>query len=199
MTNLNSHFTNCLECTGLMPQSKEREAIKLFLMYKCRPATHPDLIGISRFFSTNLGVSRFPDSTCENPEFLFRKQKGVSLCRMAPVSKPTKFGLKINVMIGRILCTPLLNEWSRLGLACLSRRPDLGLTWCHSSADPRNSAGFEGSSHLSSIPPIFPPFATIWAAETGKVLSPIQRNSEINEATKLINNFISAKQLPIAV
>ena len=37
-----------------------------------RPATHPDLIGISRFFSTNLGVSRFPDSTCENPEFLFR-------------------------------------------------------------------------------------------------------------------------------
>ena len=23
------------------------------------PATHPDLIGISRFFSTNLGISRF--------------------------------------------------------------------------------------------------------------------------------------------
>ena len=37
-----------------------------------RPATYPDLIGIPRFFSTNLGVSRFPDSTCENPEFLFR-------------------------------------------------------------------------------------------------------------------------------
>ena len=37
-----------------------------------RPATHPDLIGISRFFSTNLGVSRFPDSMCENPDFLFR-------------------------------------------------------------------------------------------------------------------------------
>ena len=43
---------------------------------KCRPATHPDLIGISRFFSTNLGVSRFPDSTCENLEFLFRFEIG---------------------------------------------------------------------------------------------------------------------------
>ena len=37
-----------------------------------RPATHPDLIGISQFFSTNLGVSQFPNSTCGNPEFLFR-------------------------------------------------------------------------------------------------------------------------------
>ena len=36
-----------------------------------RPATHPDLIGISRFFSTNPGVSRYPDSMCENPKFLF--------------------------------------------------------------------------------------------------------------------------------
>ena len=34
------------------------------------------LIGISRYFSTNLGVSRFPDSTCENPEFLFRFEIG---------------------------------------------------------------------------------------------------------------------------
>ena len=102
----------------------------------------------------------------------WKKQKGVSLCCMARVSKPTKFGLKIKVMIGWILCTPPLSKWSRLGLASLSRRPELGLTWCHSSADPRNSAGFEGSSHLSSIPPIFPPFAAIWAAETGKVRSP---------------------------
>ena len=37
-----------------------------------RPATHPDLIGISRFFSANLEVSRFPDFTCGNPGFLFR-------------------------------------------------------------------------------------------------------------------------------
>ena len=37
-----------------------------------RPATHPDLIGISRFFSTNLGVYRFPDSTM----FLFRFKIG---------------------------------------------------------------------------------------------------------------------------
>ena len=142
----------------------------------CRPATHPDLIGISRFFSTNLGVSRFPDSTCENPKFCFisksEKQKGLSLCCMARVSKPTKSGLKVNVVIGWILCTPRLSEWSRLGLASLSRRPELGLTWCHSSASPSYSAGFEGSSHLYSISPIFPPFATTWAAETGKVWSP---------------------------
>ena len=50
-------------------------------------------------------------------------------------------------------------------------------------------------------PPIFPPFATIWAAKIGKVQSPkyiIQRNSAIKEPTnflKLIYNFISAKQL----
>ena len=100
------------------------------------------------------------------------KKKGVSFCCMARVSKPTKFGLKINAMIGWILCTPRLSEWSRLGLASLSGRPELGLTWCHSYADLRNSAGFEGSSHLSSIPPVFPPFAKIWAAETGKVRSP---------------------------
>ena len=41
-----------------------------------RPATHPDLIGISRFFNSNLGVSWFPDSTSENPEFLFRFEIG---------------------------------------------------------------------------------------------------------------------------
>ena len=50
-------------------------------------------------------------------------------------------------------------------------------------------------------PPIFPPFATIWAAKIGKVRSPkyiIQRSSKIKEPTifmKLIYNFISAKQL----
>ena len=118
----------------------------------------------------------FPIPRVKIPSFCFvsklEKQKGVSLCCMARVSKPTKFGLKINAMIGWILCTPRLSEWSRLGLASLSRHPELGLTWCHSSADPRNSAGFEGSSHLSSIPPIFPPFTKIWAAETGKVRSP---------------------------
>ena len=117
-----------------------------------------------------------PISRVKIPSFCLvsklEKQKGVSFCCMAHVSKPTKFGLKINAMIGWILCTPRLSEWSMLGLASLSRRPELGLTWCHSSADLRNSAGFEGPSHLSSIPPIFPPFATIWAAETGKVQSP---------------------------
>ena len=42
-------------------------------IYLIRPATHPDLIGISRFFSANLEVSRFPDFTCGNPGFLFRR------------------------------------------------------------------------------------------------------------------------------
>ena len=45
---------------------------------------------------------------------------------MARASKSTKFGLKINVMIGWILCTPRLSEWSRLGLASPSGRPELG-------------------------------------------------------------------------
>ena len=37
----------------------------------CRPATHPDLIRISRLFSTNPEVSQFPYSTFENPIFVF--------------------------------------------------------------------------------------------------------------------------------
>ena len=134
------------------------------------------LIPIFQYKSRSIPIYRF--HVWKSRVFIsfwnWKKQKGVSLCCMARVSKPTKFGLKINAVIGWILCTPRLSEWSRLGLASLSCRPELSLTWCHSSADPipRNSAGFEGSSHLSSIPPIFPPFATIWAAETGKVQSP---------------------------
>ena len=121
--------------------------------------------------------------------FLIVKQKGVSRCRMPHVSKPTKCGLKINFMIGWIdglgwiLCTPRLSEWSRLGLASLSRRPSL--TWCYSSADPRNSAVFFRD------PLIVSPFATIGAAKIGKVRNPkyiIQRNSGIKEAT----NFFKA-------
>ena len=53
-----------------------------------RPATHPDLIGISRFFSTNLGVSRFPDSTWENPEFLFRFEIGKTKGRLTLLHGP---------------------------------------------------------------------------------------------------------------
>ena len=48
-----------------------REKNGRMIRHYCRPATHPNLIGISRFFSTNLEVSRFSDSTCENPRFLF--------------------------------------------------------------------------------------------------------------------------------
>ena len=133
------------------------------------------------------------------PSFCFvsklEKQKGLSLCCMARISKPTKFGLKINAMIRWILCTPRLSEWSRLGLAPLSRRPELGLTWCHSSADPRSSAGFEGLSHFSSVCNDL----DRGNRESAKSEIIIQRNSEINERTKLINNFISAKQLPIAI
>ena len=53
-----------------------------------RPATHPNLIGISRFFSTNLGVSRFPDSTCENPEFLFHFEIGKTKGRLTLLHGP---------------------------------------------------------------------------------------------------------------
>ena len=55
---------------------------------KNRPATHPDLIGISQFFSTNLGVSRFHDSTCENPEFLFRFEMGKTEGRLTLLHGP---------------------------------------------------------------------------------------------------------------
>ena len=53
-----------------------------------RPATHPDLIGISRFFSTNLGLSRFPDSTFENPKFLFRFEIGKTKGRLTLLHGP---------------------------------------------------------------------------------------------------------------
>ena len=65
-------------------RGKKPEPGKLNIFYRgkkcgmirhyCRSATHPDLTGISpisRFFSTHLEVFRFPDSTCENPRFLF--------------------------------------------------------------------------------------------------------------------------------
>ena len=71
--------------------------------HKHRPATHPNLIGMSLFFYTNLEqVSRFPFPipSVKIPGFRFvsklENQKGVSLCYMARVSKPTKCGLKIN-------------------------------------------------------------------------------------------------------
>ena len=48
-------------------KKKAKQKLSIF-----RPATHPDLIGISRFFSANLEVSRIPNFTCGNPGFLFR-------------------------------------------------------------------------------------------------------------------------------
>ena len=112
-------------------------------------------------------------------------QKGASLC-----------GLKMNFIIGwidglgLILWTPRLSKWSRL--ASLSRRPEL--IW---SADPRNSAAFEGSSHLSSILPIFLRLQRSGLRKSGKCevqnYNSTELNSEINEATKLIYIFISAK------
>ena len=42
----------------------------------------------SRFFSTNLGVSRFPDSMCENPEFLFRFEIGKTKGRLTLLHGP---------------------------------------------------------------------------------------------------------------
>ena len=121
------------------------------MRHYCRPATHLDLIRIPRFFRTILDLEVSWFHVWKYQFFCFvsklEKQQGVSCCRMSHVSKkPTKCGLKINFMIGWIdglgwiLCTPRLSEWSRLGLASLSPRPSL--TWCHSSADPRNSAVF---------------------------------------------------------
>ena len=62
------------------------------IRHYCRPATHPDLIRISQFFSTNLEVSRFPHSTCENTQFFFvlfrnwknKKASHVVACPMSP-------------------------------------------------------------------------------------------------------------------
>ena len=60
------------------------------MRYYCRPATHPDLILISRFFSTNLEVFRVPDCTCENPSFLFCFEVGKTKSRGA--SFPSQYG-----------------------------------------------------------------------------------------------------------
>ena len=130
------------------------------------------------------------------------KQKGVSLCCMARVSKPTKFGLKINVMIGWILCTLRLSEWSRLW-PCLSflsprTRPYMMPLFRWSEEFRwfwRIIPSFLDSSHFSSV------CSDLGRGnrESGKSEIIIQRNSKINEAKKLINNFISAKQLFIAV
>ena len=120
---------------------------------------YPDLslIPIFQYKSRTIPISRL--HVWKSRVFvLFKldKRKGVSLCRMARVFKPTKCGLKINFIIGWIdglswiLCTLWLSEWSRL--APLSCRPELT---CYSSAVSRNSAAYEGSSHLSSILSIF--------------------------------------------
>ena len=127
------------------------------LFHIWRHATHPD-------FSVQIkNYPDFPIPRVKIPDFCFvsqlDKQKGVSLCRMASVFKPSKWGLKINFIInlidglGLILWTPRLSEWSRL--ASLSRHPEV--TWCYSSADPRNSAALKDH-------PIFPwfyPFSSV--------------------------------------
>ena len=41
-----------------------------------------------RFFSTNLGASRFPDATCENPEFLFSFEIGKTKGRLTLLHGP---------------------------------------------------------------------------------------------------------------
>ena len=46
------------------------------------PDTIADLPGMSRFFSTNLEVTRLPDFTCENPRFLFCFQIGKTKRRL---------------------------------------------------------------------------------------------------------------------
>ena len=96
------------------------------------------------------------------PSFCFvsklKKTKGRLILLHGPCLQTHKVWAKNKCYDRLNPCTPRLSEWSRLGLASLSRRPELGLTWCHSSADLRNSAGFEGSSpsfldssHFSSV------------------------------------------------
>ena len=116
-----SHGTSC-DCQLFLPACLSIH----------RPATHPDLIGISRFFSTNLGVSRFPDSTGENPEFLFRFEIGKTKGRLTLLHGPC---LQTHKVWAKNKCYDRLNPLhtatqpvSRLGLASLSRRPELGLT-----------------------------------------------------------------------
>ena len=53
-------------------ETKEQEALHKIDPGIYRPATHPDLIGISRF----------PDSTCENPEFSFSFEIGKTKGRL---------------------------------------------------------------------------------------------------------------------
>ena len=106
---------------------------------------------------------------------------------MARVSKPTKFGLKINVMIGWILCTPGLSDWSRLW-PCLSfplprTRPYMMPLFRRSEEFRwfwRIIPSFLDSSHFSSV------CSDLGRGnrESGKSEIIIQRNSEINEAYK---------------
>ena len=165
-----------------------------------RPATHPDLIGISRFFSTNLGASRFPDSKCENPDFSFSFEIGKTKGRLTLLHGPCLQTHK--VMIGWILCTPRLSEWSRLWpcLSFPSPRTRLNMIPLFRRSEEFRwfwmiIPSFLDSCHFSSV------CSDLGRGnrESGKSEIIIQRNSKINEATKLIKNFISAKQLPIAV
>ena len=61
-----------ITCQGVVSELHLKELdLKAHYNRYSRPVTHPDLIGISQFFSANLELSRFPNSTCENPGFLF--------------------------------------------------------------------------------------------------------------------------------
>ena len=84
-------FENLLEFLSISFVLMKKICLPHKIIFFCvvhRPATHPDLIGISRFFSTNLGVSWFPDSTSENPEFLFRFEIGKTKGRLTLLHGP---------------------------------------------------------------------------------------------------------------
>ena len=84
----NSLWVSNEQAPDILARIPHGVAVIVFQYPSFRPATHPDLIGISRFFSTNLGVSRFPDSTCENPEFLFRFEIGKTKGRLTLLHGP---------------------------------------------------------------------------------------------------------------
>ena len=101
---INSEIVNSIAITTRSGRSRIKVISNKYVY--CRPATHPDLIGISRFFSTNLGVSRFPDSTCENPEFLFRFKIGKTKGRLTLLYGPC---LQIHKVRAKNKCYDRLN------------------------------------------------------------------------------------------
>ena len=148
-------------------------------------------IPIFQYKSRTIPISRF--HVWKSRVFVlfqnWKNQRAFHFVTWPVTSSPQSVGLKYFGWIdglGLILWTPRLSEWSRLSFP--SPRTNMMPLFCW----------FED-------PPIFPRFYPISSIcndvgrgnrESAKFKIIIQRNSEINEATKLIYIFIFAKQLP---